>query len=109
MGSVTIPRCDTGSRDEVGSVFERLTRKREPRHIAGIINSGGVLADGMIASQTPGETPAKHRLPHIPHVSFCILQSTQQLYSNDWTSGVQHSVSGLTNHAVEVLLFAWAA
>lgn len=63
MGSVTVPRCDTGSQDEVGSVLDRLTRKRQPQHIAGVINSGGVLADGMIASQTPGETHITPRRP----------------------------------------------
>ena len=52
---VTASRCDSALREEVQGVTAALARSRDCPGIAGVINSGGVLSDAVLAAQTAGE------------------------------------------------------
>ena len=65
---VTATRCDTASADEAAAVLGAQARHKGLPPITSVINSGGVLADAILASQTAGalqptfETASKQAL-----------------------------------------------
>ena len=74
---VTAVRCDTASADEVAAVLGAGARRVGVPPITSIINSGGVLADAILASQTAGELqPLLHSVScnFSPHVGIQNLQ-----------------------------------
>lgn len=52
--AVTAARCDTASADEAAAVLGAGARRAGVPPITSIINSGGVLADAILSSQTAG-------------------------------------------------------
>jgi hypothetical protein len=52
--AVTAARCDTASADEASAVLGAGARRAGVPPITSIINSGGVLADAILSSQTAG-------------------------------------------------------
>ncbi len=53
--SITGARCDTSSMEEAAAVFGPSSHKKQFPPISSVINSGGVLADAMFASQSAGK------------------------------------------------------
>ncbi len=51
---VTAVRCDTASADEAAAVLGSGARRLGVPPITSVINSGGVLADAILTSQTAG-------------------------------------------------------
>ena len=51
---VTAARCDTACADEAAAILGAGARRVGVPPITGIINSGGVLADAILSSQTAG-------------------------------------------------------
>ena len=53
--SITAGRCDTANSEEAAAVFGPNSYEQEVPPISGIIHSGGVLADAVLASQSSGK------------------------------------------------------
>ena len=74
--SITAARCDTASIEEAAAVFGPAARKQGVPPVTGVVLSGGVLADAVLASQTAGEIgPILQALCYRswPNASACTL------------------------------------
>ena len=60
--SITAGRCDTASSEETAAVFGPSPYMQQGPPISGIIHSGGVLADAVLASQSAGDASATQHM-----------------------------------------------
>lgn len=91
--SIRAARCDTASSEEVAAIFGSNSRKQGVPPISGVIHSGGVLADAVLASQSAGDSSAVHCSKVTKHVLgtnclFCLdieshAESHKSLSDND--------------------------